>query len=248
MQKSFLLTIFGFIYNLFWRKSIKIWNWLRLYWFNINFINWLFHENWIQNEYYFKSTKTNPVIIDAWANIWDSMLYFKYLYPQSIVYSFEPDIATFKILEYNIKQNKLTDVFSYNAALWNSNKDIEFYFDENPSYTHSVKSWRMSKNKTIVKCFDIVDFIKDKRIDLLKLDIEWGEWDVLNALDSSWSFNKIEQIILEYHHNIKWDVSMLWLFLSILEKNWFDYQVQSNCFPMNEHRKYQDVHIFAYRS
>lgn len=247
LWKSFLLTIGDRIYNLLGINHIYIWKWLYFYWFNASFVSWLFHENRIHNEYYFNSQRDNPIIIDAWANIWDSMLYFKYLYPKSTIYSFEPDKVTFKMLENNVVKNKLTDVFYYNAAIWSSNQDIEFYFDDVPSYTHSTKIGRMSKNKTKVQCFDIVSFIGDKYIDLLKLDIEGGEWDVLTALDNSWSFNQIEQIVLEYHHNIVWEDSMLWWFLWILEKNWFDYQIQSSCFPMNELRKYQDVHIFAYK-
>ena len=52
----------------------------------------------MRHEYYFHTDKENPVIIDAGANIGDSMIYFKYLYPQATIYSFEPDVATFAYL------------------------------------------------------------------------------------------------------------------------------------------------------
>lgn len=248
LLQSLFLTLFSWILDMLWYSSVSVWRWLKLFWFNTSFVSGLFHENRIQNEYYFESKKQNPIIIDGGSNIWDSMLYFKYLYPSSTIYCFEPDSKNFAYLQKNITNNKLSNVYPEEKALWWKNKIIEFYFDEEPSYTHSTKPWRMTKNSKEVECIWIVDFIKDKKIDLLKLDIEWSELEVLESIDTHGLFNQIDQIILEYHHNITWEKSKLWYFLSILEKNWYTYQIQSNCFPMNQKNKYQDIHVFAYRN
>ncbi|HMY80347.1 MAG TPA: FkbM family methyltransferase [Candidatus Absconditabacterales bacterium] len=247
LLQSFFLTISAPFLDIIGIKGINVGHGLTLYGFNASFINGLFHENRIHNEYFFKSTNTNPIIIDAGSNIGDSMLYFKYLYPESTIYCFEPDHTTFQYLKKNIINNKLSNVFAEEKALGGVKKTIEFYFDEKPSYTHSTKKGRMVKNKKIIECVGIIDLIKNKKIDLLKLDIEGAELEVIESINTHKLFNNIDQIILEYHHNIEGESSILGSFLSILEMNGYNYQIQSNCFPMNQKNKYQDVHIFAYK-
>lgn len=247
LLQSFFFTIFSPLLDIIGLKSINIIHWFKLYWFNISFVNGLFHENRIHNEYYFETKNQRPIIIDGWSNIGDSMLYFKYLYPESIIYCFEPDSQTFSYLKKNILNNNITNVYAQEKALWWKDKIVEFYFDENPSYTHSVKSTRMQKNKKEVQCVSIVDLIGNKNIDLLKLDVEWSETEILEAIDENSLFKQIDQIILEYHHNIPWESSLLWSFLDILERNWYMYQIHSCCFPMNQKNKYQDIHVFAYK-
>gem|GEM_PF-5124460 len=41
-------------------------------------------------------------------------MYFKYLYPNSIIYAFEPDELAYNILQNNVNNNNLTDVYAYN--------------------------------------------------------------------------------------------------------------------------------------
>src|SRR5436190_6322828 len=52
-------------------------------------LSFLFNEVFISNDYYFKSSPRQPVIIDCGANIGMSVLYFKKLYPQSKIIAFE---------------------------------------------------------------------------------------------------------------------------------------------------------------
>jgi hypothetical protein len=63
-------------------------------------------EQFGNNEYFFAPTRPNPVIVDAGANIGDSLLYFAYRYPSASVYCFEPNAEAFSLLEKNIKNNQ----------------------------------------------------------------------------------------------------------------------------------------------
>lgn len=222
-------------------------DWLRLYWHNYQLVLWQYYEDWVRMEYYFHTDKKIPVIIDGWASIWDSMLYFKNIYPQSEIHSFEPDTIAFGYLEKNMHYNQLKNVHLYKKAISTSNDDIVFYYDDEPSYSHSTIAGRMNKNKTVIPAMDIMDIIWNKEIDLLKLDIEWSEMSVMKRVHEQQWFANIHNIILEYHHNIPWEQAQLGGFLEILEQNWYKYQIQAGCYPLYAKDKYQDIHIFAYR-
>ncbi len=63
--------------------------------FAVEFFNYihlvhLFEENFARNEYFFETKKDHPLIVDCGANLGDTILYFKWLYPQARIISFEP--------------------------------------------------------------------------------------------------------------------------------------------------------------
>lgn len=74
----------------------------------------------LRNEYYFETSKANPVILDCGANIGLATLFFKWMYPHSEIHAFEPDGVTFELLKRNVEANNLHDVHLYNVALFNS--------------------------------------------------------------------------------------------------------------------------------
>src|SRR6266849_7966185 len=57
----------------------------------------LYSEIFARQNYEFTSTRKNPVILDCGANIVMATFYFKWLYPQAQITSFEPDPATFQV-------------------------------------------------------------------------------------------------------------------------------------------------------
>ncbi len=70
----------------------------------------LFREIFIERVYYFECEHDKPKIIDAGANIGLSVLYFKFLFPNSKIIAIEPDPIAFEYLEENIAQNKIQGV------------------------------------------------------------------------------------------------------------------------------------------
>src|SRR5215467_13838161 len=71
--------------------------------FDYDAISFLFGEIFLRGEYLFASKSPSPVILDCGANIGMASLFFKWLYPQSVVYAFEPDKNTFLMLQKNIE-------------------------------------------------------------------------------------------------------------------------------------------------
>lgn len=221
--------------------------------FDYDTIRFLFEEIFYKNEYFIKLDNRPPIIFDCGANIGMATIYFKWLYPDSIIYAFEPDKQTFKILKKNVLNNKLKNVHLFNVALGKKNGVITFFNDSNHpgSLLMSSKRARMLSNKITVKSLSLSSFVRSENIDsidLVKMDIEGSETEVLCDLDKHNYLKNVERIVLEYHHNMckqKTDLSML---LSLFEKNDFGYQIDAKCASANYKNKFQDVVLYCYKN
>jgi len=217
-------------------------------------IQLLFEEIFYRNEYYFKAKNRNPVIIDCGANIGFSIIFFKWLYPNSTIYGFEPDKRTFELLKKNIIKSKLKDVHLINAAVSSKSGNIDFFIDQehpgNPAM--STRYGEKTKYKTIVQSISLSSFIKKnnlQNIDFIKMDIEGSEKEVLEDLDKNKMFKRIDKLIIEYHHKIKGEKSCLGDYLKILEKNKFEYQIDVRCIPISSHNQFQgDMLLYCYKN
>ena len=220
-------------------------------------IKFLYEDIFYRNEYYFSTKNDRPVIFDCGANIGMATLFFKWLYPNSSIYSFEPDPATFELLKYNVEKNKLKDVYLFNWAISDHDGKIDFYVDKKTpgSLVMSTKKERMtehqqfSSDKIEVSCVSFANFISNQKlskIDYLKMDIEGAENEVLQDLEQAGQVGMVEKYGIEYHHNINEDKSKLSSFLQIFEKANYSYQVDAKCIPLSAENKYQDLHMSFY--
>lgn len=218
--------------------------------FNLNSLWFLFNEIFLKQEYFFESKKKNPLIVDCGANIGVATLYFKWLYPESKIYSFEADVETSELLKKNVIENNLNNVFVFNNAVSNKNSTISFFIDqtEKGSLHMSTNKNRIKNVKEIkIKSIDFSEFIKDKIVDFLKIDIEGEEKNVFKKMDNDKTINNIKQMIIEYHHKIDGKKSEMSEFLNILEKNGFEYQIDCHIKPISSKETFQDILIHAYK-
>lgn len=102
----------------------------------------LYDEIFAREEYLFESSTPQPVIFDCGANIGMATLFFKWLYPESTVMSFEADPTTFGVLKHNIQQNHLQGVTAHNIALWNEDGHIPFFVREDEPGSLLMRRWR----------------------------------------------------------------------------------------------------------
>lgn len=109
-----------------------------------------------------------------------------------IVYSFEPNPNSYKLLSLNVFDNKFDNVKLYNVALGNKEGEVIISpnFDETFVSTKGYKVKMMS--------LDSLDFNK---IDLLKIDVEGFEKEVL--LGSESTLDRTDKVIIEVHENNK---------------------------------------------
>lgn len=212
----------------------------------------LFQEIFYRNEYFFKSPTDSPVIFDCGANIGFATLFFKWMYPQSEIYAFEPDITTFRILKKNVEENGLKNIHLFNAALSNKNGKIDFFIDsERPgSLVMSTNHDRLPKDKIIIDAMSLSSFIEEKDfdvIDFVKMDIEGSEKEVIKEISDNDQMELITKLCIEYHHKINNHKSGLGEFLRIFEKNGFEYQIDTKNIPISAESRFQDVLLYLYK-
>ncbi len=169
-----------------------------------------------KNEIYrFSSTCHNPYIIDAGANIGISVLYFKFLFPNSEIIAFEPDQKIYDILEQNVKEFDLKNVKLINKGLWSEDKELLFFSEGADAGRISLDSHKPHNNK--VQVTRLRDYLR-RPVDLLKIDIEGAETVVLK--DCQDMLYNVKNIFVEYHSFEGQEQSLPEL-LTILKKSGF---------------------------
>jgi FkbM family methyltransferase len=227
---------------------------IELFGYKFNFLayssfNCLFKEIFLKEDYFFKTQKERPFIIDCGSNIGASILYFKKLYPKALITGFEPFEQAFKALKSNIDDNKLQDVTVYNMALAGSNGQQKLFYDPSKpsSLCVSLLEERIKGTSTYIQTTVLSKFIT-QTVDFLKIDIEGAELTVLEELNESKKLSLVEQIAIEYHHHIDKNIDCLSRMLGILEQNNFGYHI--NCYigkSLLKEPRFQDIMIYAYK-
>ena len=220
--------------------------------FDYNTIIFLFAEIFYKNEYFIKLTNDKPLIFDCGANIGIATLYFKWLYPESEIYAFEPDKNTFELLRKNVLQNNLQNVHLFNSAISDRNEVVDLYVDHNTpgSLLMSTKIDRKHKEITTVNCISLSSFIKENKInqiDFLKIDIEGSEKEAIQDLDKNNQLDNINNLVIEYHHHTGNNDSGLSAFLKVFETNGFEYHIDATYFPLTEDNTSQDILLYLHK-
>ncbi|MCE3224112.1 MAG: hypothetical protein K0S58_2292 [Nitrospira sp.] len=222
--------------------------------FDYRTMHLLFRVILLRNEYYFETPKDSPVIFDCGANIGLATLFFKWLYPRSEIYAFEPDRETFALLRKNIEQNNLAHVHLYNAALSETHGTAAFYVDHAKpgSPRMSLTYDRMPKDTITVETLALSDIIREelagKEIDFLKVDVEGAEDLVLRDLAAAGHLKQVKEMLVEYHHHIGDDRAKLGAFLTTLEAHGLEYQLDAVCMPIYASRRFQNIILYVYQA
>jgi FkbM family methyltransferase len=193
--------------------------------FKIRFVDsasFLFMYNEIFNKeiYKFCAESTHPYIIDCGANIGLSVIYFKKLYPDAEIIAFEPDPRVFNVLKENTESMRLEKVSLINKALWNEETKIEFYSEGADGGRIAIDS--DNTIKVSIETVRLKDFIINKKVDFLKIDIEGAETNVL--IDSREVLQNVKYLFVEYHSFLNQRQTLNEL-LSILTENNFRYYI-----------------------
>ncbi len=218
----------------------------KVYGYDYKTIDFLYREIFLQHHYKFKERSTKPVIIDCGSNIGVSVLYFKIHYPESTIEAFEANPNAFKLLERNIAENGLSKVNAHNKALWDEEKELSFYIDDNlGTLLGSVRKDRGGQKEIKIKSEKLSNVVKKyESIDLLKIDVEGAEKKLIADLNQNGLIEKAWKYIIEYHHNIEDDRSKLSEFLGIFESRGYNYIIkESYTAPDN----FQDLLLYIYK-
>ena len=151
-------------------------------------------------------SQAKSLIIDVGAHIGAFTLYCKAINPTVKILALEPEPKNFFILQKNISTNHVKGATVLEAALADKTTTAKFLITPD---SHNHRLWLQAdqtnspgdKNFIQVKTLSLAKLCQKHKIpsiDLMKLDIEGGEYQILNALRSA-DYQKLKNVILEYH-------------------------------------------------
>ena len=205
----------------------------------------LINEIILCEEYYFESDNSTPFIIDAGANFGLSSIYFKQLYPEATVLSFEPVPYLHELIEQNIANNDIKDVTVLKKALSESAGECKLFVSEEYSMAASLtdrrRKFKDNLHEITVETAPLSAYI-DREVDFLKLDIEGSEGAVLLELGDK--LTQVKQMCVEWHITNADGAVRLDDVLALLSKHGFIYQIgkAGNFARKTRHRPMTHVH------
>lgn len=213
--------------------------------FNAQSLLFLFEEIFLTKDYFFHNSSNNPIIIDCGANIGISCLFFSKFFPNATIYAFEPNPAAYELLVYNVRQNNLKNIHTFNKALSNSAGKVKIY-NSNTVYgslTTSVLSERGGDNYMEVDSISLSDFLINEQVDLIKMDVEGAEIEILGDLFKNGLIQKSTNYIIEYHLNLQNSGFAFPGFLDWFIQNNYSYNIKSTFYKL---KSYQDLLLYFY--
>jgi len=145
-------------------------------------------------------------ILDVGAHIGLFSLYVRALNSIVPIIAFEPEVNNFDRLEKNIAENQIENIQLECLALSSKSGQGKLVIS-NDSQNHrlSFASENVSGQKVEkVKTTSLADYCKKnkvKKISLIKMDIEGGEFDLIGSWGKD-DFSLFESILLEYHNTL----------------------------------------------
>lgn len=157
-----------------------------------------------------RGIQEGDIVIDCGANVGDiSLLFAK---KKAAVYAFEPDPLAFKVLKQRTK--KFPNITCYQKGVSTRNETVRFYFHkERANVNHAAYSVSSSiieeknnnnpTNFIEIETIDLTEFIAaiDKRVAIVKMDIEGAEMDILNKFIEEKVYEKVDLMLVETHEN-----------------------------------------------
>ena len=129
------------------------------------------------------------------------------------VYAVEPIPAACSIIEQIIKIGDIDNLILDECAISNSTGTQSFFIPDFQAWNVATGQSKVIEssltdmgngNKISVDTYTFMDYInrnKIEKIDYLKCDIEGGEYDLFDNIDSDYLTNNISKIVIEYHDN-----------------------------------------------
>ena len=199
--------------------------------------------------YKFRARHDKPYIIDCGANLGMSIIYFKELYPKANITAFEADDYIFSFLKKNMQSFRYEDVEIVNKAVWNKEEELTFFAEGGAG--GRLELLGKEKNIKNVKTIRLKNWLKNKKVDFLKMDVEGAEFEVIE--DCRDELKNVETIFIEYH-SFSAKKQNLHILLSILHEAGFRYHIKeafTRQFPFVDNELNVDMdlqlNVFGYR-
>jgi FkbM family methyltransferase len=179
-------------------------------------------EIFVRGIYSFRSDSDRPFIIDGGANVGLATLFFKRQYPAAEVLALEADPLIAEVLERNIGSFGLGGVELRREALWDRGGTVRFAADG----ADGGRAGESEEAGFEVPAVRLSEVIGERRVDLLKLDIEGAETRVL--VEAETALARVERLFVEYHAPSGKPGSLSAL-LAVLERSGFRTYLEQTC-------------------
>lgn len=149
--------------------------------------------------------------VDLGANMGMTILWYKYFNPDLKVLAFEPNPETHSYLSKNIKINKLKNITLHPVALSNKKGTALFYAidDDIQNLDSGLTLNQDLPHRSFKVKTDLLSKYITEKVDLLKMDIEGGEYIVFEDLFKNKKIKYFKNIIFEAHFFNKEQKKML---------------------------------------
>jgi FkbM family methyltransferase len=133
-------------------------------------------------------------IVDLGANVGFSLLYYLHKYPLCQILAFEPHPRHFAQIERNLALNGARQRIELHAAAAGA-RSRSMRLTDRSSSSSLTESDR--PDSFSVEVVDLFPMIEQRRIDLMKIDIEGGEYEIL--ADPRFDRLDLGAIVMEWH-------------------------------------------------
>jgi FkbM family methyltransferase len=141
------------------------------------------------------------LIIDVGAGIGSFSILVASRFPSATVLAFEPNPPTFALLQANVTRNGVPNVEIHSLAIGTR----ESYQLRARTQSATASAWMgpaSNRGEIVgVRGSPLDPFVPTGDVDLLKIDVEGGEIDVLESLDTSLS-RRVKRLAIEYHDHL----------------------------------------------
>ena len=142
-----------------------------------------------RSEYYFPEKIKPEVILDIGGNVGITSIYLASIFPNATIYTFEPLLENFKILQKNTEQYGNIKVF--NIGLGSKNGSFKVFLSDDSENFGGVSFYSEgegNKTESYTECKvrninDVIQELNISAIDLMKIDTEGSEYDILSCLN-----------------------------------------------------------------
>jgi len=160
---------------------------------------YLLHEIFVNAAYRFDTDEPSPLILDCGANIGMATLFFKSLHAGARILAFEPEPTTFTYLARNVQENALADTRVEQAAVGARAGVGRLFVAEGDAGSITASATPSDGAREVPTAVVRLAARIDEPVAFLKLDIEGGEWEVIDDLADSGALRLVRQAVIECH-------------------------------------------------
>jgi len=136
-------------------------------------------------------------IVDVGANLGNHTVYFGAVLNRKVL-AFEPEPLNFEFLRANIRKNGLKDsALAYNVAAWDKHEKVSL----KQNVEQNFGTFSVVEKTGDIEAAPLDDYLENRRVALIKIDVEGAELNVLNGLVST--IKKSRPIITVEAHTSK---------------------------------------------